>query len=55
MFLRENVTVSQHARYLDPENEAAKWNATIINVIIHTCACSCQNVLCEEKTFAKIP
>ncbi len=33
----DSVTVGQHARYQDPETEAAKWNPAIINFIIYLC------------------
>ncbi len=34
----DSVTVSQYARYKDPETEAAKWNSAVIHFIIYTCA-----------------
>lgn len=46
---RDSVRVSQRARNHDPENEAAKWNVTAINLIIHTCTRSGPNVLSEKK------
>ncbi len=30
----DSVTVSQHAQYLDPQTDAAKWNSAVINLII---------------------
>lgn len=32
----DNVTVSQHEQYNDPETEAAMWNSFIIVIIIYT-------------------
>ncbi len=53
------VPVRQQARHQDPETEAAKWNSTIFNFVIYTCALptvTCQNcffptVTCEKKVF----
>ena len=56
---RDSVTVSCHAQYQDPENEAAKWNSAVINYIIYICAFStvtCQNAFVEIKvTKLNIP
>lgn len=48
---RDSVRESQRARNHDPENEAAKWNVTAINLIIHTCARSGPNVLSGKRGF----
>lgn len=48
---RDSVRVSQRARNHDPENEAAKWNVTAINLIIHTCTRSGPNVLSGKRGF----
>lgn len=48
---RDNVRVSRRARNHDPENEAAKWNVTAINLIIHTCTRSGPNVLSGKRGF----
>ena len=51
----DSVTVSQHAQYQGPENEAAKWNSAIIHLITYTCAfptVTCQNVFCENSQLS---
>lgn len=50
---RDSVRVSQRARNHDPENEAAKWNVTAINLIIHTCTRSGPNVLSGKRGLAQ--
>lgn len=44
-----SVTVKQHAHYQDLETEAAEWNASINNFIIHTPAFPNVMCVCFEK------